>query len=186
MTTAHNTSACPVLTGPNNFQIWKLRIISKLRREKVLRVVTGEELKPSPGKPTSSEDPEITWILKDEKAHGIIQDHISDVGIGTVILQATVGKKDYNIALSNVLLVPNFMLALVSVHKLSKMGLSTLFPAGSNACEVRKKEELILTALHKRGLYHIQAKPKINLESAFAAVDTAPGQQHPYRNPGVL
>ncbi|EGO28660.1 hypothetical protein SERLADRAFT_434574 [Serpula lacrymans var. lacrymans S7.9] len=78
MTTAHNTSTCPVLTGPNNFQIWKLKIISKLRQEKVLRVVTGEELKPSPGKPTSSEDPEITWILKDEKAHGIIQDHISD------------------------------------------------------------------------------------------------------------
>ncbi|EGO02091.1 hypothetical protein SERLA73DRAFT_71234 [Serpula lacrymans var. lacrymans S7.3] len=46
--------------------------------EKVLRVVTREELKPSPGKPTSLEDPEITWILKDEKAHGIIQDHISD------------------------------------------------------------------------------------------------------------
>ncbi|EGO04573.1 hypothetical protein SERLA73DRAFT_68260 [Serpula lacrymans var. lacrymans S7.3] len=34
MTTAHNTSACPVLTGPNNFQIWKLQIISKLRWEK--------------------------------------------------------------------------------------------------------------------------------------------------------
>ncbi|EGN91093.1 hypothetical protein SERLA73DRAFT_81183, partial [Serpula lacrymans var. lacrymans S7.3] len=78
---------------------------------------------------------------------------------------------DYNIALSNVLLVPNFTLALVSVHKLSKTGLSTLFPAGSNACEVRKKEELILTALHKRGFYHIQAKPEINPESAFAAVD---------------
>ncbi|EGO18763.1 hypothetical protein SERLADRAFT_443732 [Serpula lacrymans var. lacrymans S7.9] len=71
------------------------------------------------------------------------------VNIPCSILQATVGKKDYNIALSNVLLVPNFMLALVSVHKLSKTGLSTLFPAGSNACEVRKKEELILTALHK-------------------------------------
>ncbi|EGN91659.1 hypothetical protein SERLA73DRAFT_80240, partial [Serpula lacrymans var. lacrymans S7.3] len=78
MTTTRDTSACPVLTGPNNFQIWKLQIISKLHWEKVLRVVTGEELKPSPGKPTSSEDPEITWILKDEKAHGIIQDHISD------------------------------------------------------------------------------------------------------------
>ncbi|EGO04759.1 hypothetical protein SERLA73DRAFT_68425 [Serpula lacrymans var. lacrymans S7.3] len=41
-------------------------------------VVIGEELKPSPGKPTSSEDAEIVWIFKDEKAHGIIQDHISD------------------------------------------------------------------------------------------------------------
>ncbi|EGN91164.1 hypothetical protein SERLA73DRAFT_80988 [Serpula lacrymans var. lacrymans S7.3] len=33
---------------------------------------------------------------------------VNAIGIGTVILQATVGKKDYNIALSNVLLVPNF------------------------------------------------------------------------------
>ncbi|EGO28059.1 hypothetical protein SERLADRAFT_435831 [Serpula lacrymans var. lacrymans S7.9] len=48
MTTARDTSACPVLTGPNNFQIWKLRIISKLRREKVLQVVTGEEFNSSP------------------------------------------------------------------------------------------------------------------------------------------
>ncbi|EGO22783.1 hypothetical protein SERLADRAFT_439547 [Serpula lacrymans var. lacrymans S7.9] len=64
MTTAHNTS-----------NLW---IISKLCREKVLQVVTGEELKPSPGKPTSLEDPEITWILEHEKAHGIIQDHISN------------------------------------------------------------------------------------------------------------
>ncbi|EGN98360.1 hypothetical protein SERLA73DRAFT_74583 [Serpula lacrymans var. lacrymans S7.3] len=74
---------------------------------------------------------------------------VNAIGIRTVILQATVGKKNYNIALSNVLLVPNFTLTLISVHKLSKTGLSTLFPAGSNTCEVRKKEELILTALHK-------------------------------------
>ncbi|EGO02682.1 hypothetical protein SERLA73DRAFT_70169 [Serpula lacrymans var. lacrymans S7.3] len=96
---------------------------------------------------------------------------VNAIDIGTVILQATVGKKDYNIALSNVLLVPNFTLAPVSVHKLSEVGLSTLFPAGSNTCEVQKKKELFLTASHKRGLYHIQAKPKINPESAFVAVD---------------
>ncbi|EGO29970.1 hypothetical protein SERLADRAFT_433909 [Serpula lacrymans var. lacrymans S7.9] len=52
---------------------------------------------------------------------------VNAIGIGTVILQATVGKKDYNIALSNVLLVPNFTLAFISVHKLSKMELLTLF-----------------------------------------------------------
>ncbi|EGN94015.1 hypothetical protein SERLA73DRAFT_78390 [Serpula lacrymans var. lacrymans S7.3] len=72
---------------------------------------------------------------------------VNAIGIGTVILQATVGKKDYNIALSNVLL------------------------QGQMLVKFKKKKELILTALHKRGLYHIQAKPKINPESAFAAVD---------------
>ncbi|EGN91475.1 hypothetical protein SERLA73DRAFT_80422, partial [Serpula lacrymans var. lacrymans S7.3] len=34
---------------------------------------------------------------------------VNAIGDGTVILQATIGKKDYNIALSNVLLVPNFI-----------------------------------------------------------------------------
>ncbi|EGN94283.1 hypothetical protein SERLA73DRAFT_77700 [Serpula lacrymans var. lacrymans S7.3] len=43
-------------------------------------IETPDHLKAMLGKrkPTSSEDPEITWILKDEKAHEIIQDHISD------------------------------------------------------------------------------------------------------------
>ncbi|EGO05088.1 hypothetical protein SERLA73DRAFT_68733 [Serpula lacrymans var. lacrymans S7.3] len=44
--------------------------------------------------------------------------------------------------------------------------------------------ELILTAIHKCRLYYIQAKPKINLESAFAAVNvqkdiTAPWNTDP-------
>ncbi|EGN93631.1 hypothetical protein SERLA73DRAFT_78505 [Serpula lacrymans var. lacrymans S7.3] len=90
-----------------------------------------------------------------------LEQHLTWSLTAPVILQATVGKKDYNIALSNILLVPNFTLALISGYKLSKTGLSTLFPAGSSACEVWKKKELILTALHKQGLYHIQAKPKI-------------------------
>ncbi|KAG1719517.1 uncharacterized protein EDB91DRAFT_1065532, partial [Suillus paluster] len=72
-----DTSACPVLTGPNNFQIWKLRIYAKLRCEKVLRVVTGEEPKPSPAS-TSTDNPVTAWVLHDNKALGIIQGHISD------------------------------------------------------------------------------------------------------------
>ncbi|EGN91002.1 hypothetical protein SERLA73DRAFT_81496 [Serpula lacrymans var. lacrymans S7.3] len=46
-------------------------------------------------------------ILRGQSVFGD-ESSVNAIGIGTVILQATVGKKDYNIALSNVLLVPNF------------------------------------------------------------------------------
>ncbi|KAG1721386.1 uncharacterized protein EDB91DRAFT_1064415, partial [Suillus paluster] len=96
MTKSHSTSdtsACPVLTGPNNFQIWKLRIYTKLCREKVLRVATGEEPKPSPASAlttsASADDPVTTWVLRDDKALGIIQGHISDALLLKTASQAT-------------------------------------------------------------------------------------------------
>ncbi|KAG1861733.1 hypothetical protein DFJ58DRAFT_657286 [Suillus subalutaceus] len=87
-----DTLTTPVLTGPENFQLWKLR------REKVLHVVTGADPDPTiattapataPNVSTTSASsaplPSITsssatdsWAARDEKAHSIIQDHISD------------------------------------------------------------------------------------------------------------
>ena len=78
--------------GPNNYEIWKLWITVKLCREKVLGIVLGTDAKPGavPGSTTSATgatvstivapDPEDVqkWTEQDEKAHGIIQDHISD------------------------------------------------------------------------------------------------------------
>ena len=85
-------TACPTLTRPNNYEIWKLRITVKLRREKVLGTVLGTDAKPGalPGSTTSATKTTVTtivapdpeevrkWTERDEKAHGIIQDHISD------------------------------------------------------------------------------------------------------------
>ena len=85
-------TTCPTLTGPNNYEIWKLRITVKLCREKVLGIVLGTDAKPGavPGSSTSATratvstivtpDPEDVrkWTERDEKAHGIIQDHISN------------------------------------------------------------------------------------------------------------
>jgi hypothetical protein len=67
---------CPVLTGPNNYQIWKIRISIELHKQKVLGMVTGVYACPTGGKPTSKEVRK--WQEHDEKAHSIIQKYISD------------------------------------------------------------------------------------------------------------
>ncbi|KII82715.1 hypothetical protein PLICRDRAFT_83650, partial [Plicaturopsis crispa FD-325 SS-3] len=84
MSTADSTSTtCPVLKGPENYQIWKLRIMGKLREEKVYGVVTGEETSslstmsplvyPDPGNRYAD-----SWGMRDGRAHGIIVRHIDD------------------------------------------------------------------------------------------------------------
>ncbi|EGO01330.1 hypothetical protein SERLA73DRAFT_72276 [Serpula lacrymans var. lacrymans S7.3] len=143
MTTAHDTSACPVLTGPNNFQIWKLRIISKLRREKVLQVVTGEELKPSPAKPTSSEDPEITWILKDEKAHGIIQDHISDALLMRRTGDLTSSKELFD-KLVSLHQMSNIALAFYSFQQLTKLSWDGTSPIQDHITKIQTIDSYLL------------------------------------------
>ncbi|KIK78444.1 hypothetical protein PAXRUDRAFT_109306, partial [Paxillus rubicundulus Ve08.2h10] len=67
-----DTPTCPTLIGPSNFQIWKLRIMAKLRREKVLGVALGTDTCPI----TSLSIPGTTTTAP--RAHGIIQDSISN------------------------------------------------------------------------------------------------------------
>ena len=72
---------CPegTLTGPNNYEIWKVCISAKLRAEKVFGVTIGTNQKPilSSSSVTTTSDVH-EWQECDEKAHGIIQLHISD------------------------------------------------------------------------------------------------------------
>ncbi|KIJ08563.1 hypothetical protein PAXINDRAFT_36089, partial [Paxillus involutus ATCC 200175] len=75
MLSSTDSPTCPTLVGPSNFQIWKLRITAKLRREKVLGVALGTDLYPII--PVTS--PSILGTTATApKAHGIIQDSISD------------------------------------------------------------------------------------------------------------
>ncbi|KAG1724937.1 uncharacterized protein EDB91DRAFT_1019279, partial [Suillus paluster] len=98
------------------------------------------------------------------------------VGIGTVIIRTHVGTKQYDIALSDVLLVPVFTLSLISVYKIGRTRLSTSFLAKSDICEIRKGSCIVLTAHHKRGLHHIKGKPMPSLDQANAAgIDTLTG-----------
>ncbi|KAG2072023.1 hypothetical protein BDR04DRAFT_990322, partial [Suillus decipiens] len=67
-----------VLTGPENFQLWKFCITEKLFREKVLHVITCADPDPTAATTTAITAPSISTISASSKAHGIIQDHISD------------------------------------------------------------------------------------------------------------
>lgn len=98
MASSSDSTSCPVLQGPENFQIWKHRVIAKLRREKVYDTIvppadkkttvtattqTTAEGKEPATKPSSSPLSSSTlyldsWETRDAKAHGIITDHICD------------------------------------------------------------------------------------------------------------
>ena len=45
-----------ILTGPNNYEIWKVRISAKLWAEKVFAVVSGTDIKPVPSTLVTASD----------------------------------------------------------------------------------------------------------------------------------
>ncbi|KIK74219.1 hypothetical protein PAXRUDRAFT_176384 [Paxillus rubicundulus Ve08.2h10] len=71
-TASADTPTCPTLIDPSNFQIWKLWIMVKLWREKVLGVALGTDT----CQITSLSIPGTTTAVP--RAHGIIQDSISN------------------------------------------------------------------------------------------------------------
>ncbi len=92
-----STSECPILTGPENYSIWRIRIQAKLAREKVWTLVSGAETNPSvpilPTPAASSTAPSHlsttssststpssgdSWAVRDNKASGIILGYLSD------------------------------------------------------------------------------------------------------------
>ena len=73
----------PILKGPENYQIWKIRILGTLRSEKVMDVILHPRPTTSPTSPTTSIYPAPgerladSWDIRDAKAHGIIVNHIN-------------------------------------------------------------------------------------------------------------
>ena len=65
------------LTGPNNYEIWKVHILAKLHTEKVFGVVSGTDIMPGMSTLVTTSDV-WAWQECDEKAHGIIQLRILD------------------------------------------------------------------------------------------------------------
>ena len=65
------------LTGPNNYEIWKVHISAKLRTETVFGIVSGIDIMPVVSTLVTASDVRA-WQEHDEKAHGIIQLCISD------------------------------------------------------------------------------------------------------------
>ncbi|KIK93255.1 hypothetical protein PAXRUDRAFT_145485 [Paxillus rubicundulus Ve08.2h10] len=77
-TASADTPTCLTLIGPSNFQIWKLQIITaKLWREKVLGVALGTDTCPITSLSIPVEEV-WKWMEQNERAHGIIQDNISN------------------------------------------------------------------------------------------------------------
>ncbi|KIK77059.1 hypothetical protein PAXRUDRAFT_145218 [Paxillus rubicundulus Ve08.2h10] len=71
-TASTDTPTCPTLIRPSDFKIWKLQITAKLQREKVLGMALGTDTCLI----TSLSIPDTTTTVP--RAHGIIQDSISD------------------------------------------------------------------------------------------------------------
>ena len=69
-----NSDSCPQLNGPANFQMWKVRVAARLRRNKVYGHVTGTTRKDTSTPPKDGD----SWEVLDEKAHGIIIDTLDD------------------------------------------------------------------------------------------------------------
>ncbi|KIK95082.1 hypothetical protein PAXRUDRAFT_118441, partial [Paxillus rubicundulus Ve08.2h10] len=80
-----DTPTCLTLIGPLNFQIWKLQIMVKLWREKVLGVALGTDTCLI----TSHSIPGTTTAVPNERAHRIIQDSISDALLLKVEMHTT-------------------------------------------------------------------------------------------------
>ncbi|KAJ7767378.1 hypothetical protein DFH07DRAFT_736702, partial [Mycena maculata] len=113
MASTKDSSICPVLDGPKTFQIWNIRIIGKLRREKVADTLKGKPTAlqvPLPGEATGTYAD--TWEIRDNKAHGIIIDHISDR------LALKVGHLDTAERLYN---------ELVRIHQAANMGINAFY-----------------------------------------------------------
>ncbi|KIY43750.1 hypothetical protein FISHEDRAFT_29801, partial [Fistulina hepatica ATCC 64428] len=92
MAESTQTSTCPVLTGEGNFTIWKIRIRAKLASAKVAGIAYGTDTRDSittavaaataafisTAGSTSTIQPTDSWEIRDQKAHGIIVEHLSD------------------------------------------------------------------------------------------------------------
>ncbi|KIK91065.1 hypothetical protein PAXRUDRAFT_150374 [Paxillus rubicundulus Ve08.2h10] len=104
-TASADTPTCPTLIGPPNFQIWKLWIMAKLWREKVIGMALGTDTCLI----TSLSIPGTTTTVpmeQNERVHGIIQDSISNALLLKMEMHTT-AKDLFN--------------ALLSIHQVSSL-----------------------------------------------------------------
>ena len=77
MSPSDTVRAEEILTGPNNYEIWKVQISAKLQAKKVFGVVSGTDVTPVLSILVTASNV-CAWHERDEKAHGIIQLCICD------------------------------------------------------------------------------------------------------------
>jgi hypothetical protein len=91
---------------------------------------------------------------------------VDAIGVGDVRLISRVSGKVFDITLSDVLHVPTFKISLVSVNRLCRKDIRSVFLSG--ACEFWKDNEKIMTGHHRRKLYHLDARPVAHIEPEMA------------------
>ncbi|KIK81495.1 hypothetical protein PAXRUDRAFT_156001 [Paxillus rubicundulus Ve08.2h10] len=83
-TASADTPTCLTLIGSSKFQIWKLQIMAKLQREKVLGVALGTDVfSPTLSRTwrisgTAMSEEAWKWMEWNKRTHRIIQDNISN------------------------------------------------------------------------------------------------------------
>ncbi|KIY48829.1 hypothetical protein FISHEDRAFT_27180, partial [Fistulina hepatica ATCC 64428] len=106
MSEGAQSSTCPVLMGEQNFSIWKIRIRAKLASAKVAGVAYGTETRESIATAVaataatsisaiglSTIQPSDSWDICDQKAHGIIVEHLSDSLVMALVTENQTAKE---------------------------------------------------------------------------------------------
>ncbi|KIY50116.1 hypothetical protein FISHEDRAFT_25212, partial [Fistulina hepatica ATCC 64428] len=106
MAESTQSSTCPVLTGENNFTIWKIRIRAKLASAKVAGVAYGTDTRETITAAvaaaaatsistfgSSTIQPTDSWDIRDQKAHGIIVEHLSDSLVMALVTEGQSAKE---------------------------------------------------------------------------------------------
>ena len=87
------------------------------------------------------------------------------------LLISQISRKTYEIVLSDVILIPEFRLSLISVNQLTSTKFSVNFPAISDMCYIQKDRDTILIAKHKDGLYYARVTLSDQKEAVYATID---------------
>lgn len=95
--------------------------------------------------------------------------HVEAVGEGRIVFHSRIGSDYHEIVLREVLHVPSFSVALISVPRLDTSGLEVTFKGGMGT--IRQKSNVVMKARLEKSLYRLQIKPLIYQESAHSSID---------------
>ena len=92
---------------------------------------------------------------------------VEAIGTGTMTLVT----KKTEVKLTHVLVVPDFKVALISVSKLAKHGLYSVFDYATSNVISKDTQKKVLRSIRSGGIYRLMAEVKLYPEFAHAAID---------------
>ena len=94
---------------------------------------------------------------------------VEATGIGDIWVASHIGNKQYKIRFCNTLHIPTFRIALISISKLVDAGHTSLFDKCGG--QVMNHKNVIMKAIRKRGLHHLQVNTLEHTPSAHLTMD---------------